>query len=561
MAQLFKVGTLVLSKQVVTSTGSNLYVNGLLIGSGVYSTIDALAQTGSILYQDLIGLSGTLNVSGTSFLSALQSTGSILYNDLTGMSGQANINYATAVNLTTTGQTLFNMVVGGDTNLSGNLTLTGQNLRALTLGGDTNLSGNLTTTGQTLYNLITNGSGQANVNYAPALANYVYQTGIQLITGIKTFLSELRFNSGIKSPERFMGAANYSLVSGDYMVVATGAVPNVTGILPVISDGGYSGVFFVIVNNRTVSLPISGIVGPNTNPILAPYDALQVYGGSGVWHQLGQTGSPIWNDQNNNAINLSGNLTLTGQTLRALTLGGDTNLSGNLTTTGQTLYQLASGTSGNLGLSGQALFNLIIGGDTNLSGNLTLTGQTLRALTLGGDTNLSGNLTTTGQTLFNLTIGGDTNLSGNLTTTGTLLSAVKVTGSTIQNVVNLTGIGGTIVILSGGYAAISGGGGGSSPTTTIHAYTWVTGNFTFAQGIERYLWSGSATGVSGFAYQYSTGTLPNPSGLSGIDFVVKNMSLTTNLTISGLVDYTQNTFLGPLQALTLGSNSGSWLSF
>ncbi len=534
---------------------------GLILVSGDQSISGALTATGVTLGAKIDSLSGFVgNVSGglevritatgnaaiahangigINISGNLAQTGSNLYVTLTGMSGQGVIDYATKVQLTTSGQTLLGFTIGGDTNISGNLTLTGQTLRALTLGGDTNLSGNLTTTGQTLIGIITNASGQFNTNYAPAAANYVYQTGNQLVTGIKTFLNELRFNGGLKTPERFMGAANYSLISGDYIVVATGALPNVTGILPTISDGSYSGVLFTILNARTVSLPISGVIGPDTNPSIAPNDAIQVYGGSGVWHYIRQTGSPIWADSNNNAINLSGNLTLTGQTLFNLTIGGDTNLSGNLTQTGITLR------------------NLTLGGDTNLSGQLTTTGQTLYQMMTG----LSGQGNTNYATVTNLALTGSnlyvtlTGMSGQGVIDYATKTALTTTGQTLYNlIVNESGYNEGIYVHRTGAELVSGAKTlvGTAQFLSNLRFTAVnqSTSFTLAAGTYRYIWSGAAN---------QTGTLPAASATSGIEFMVKNLSATGSLVISGLVDYYQNYVLSPLQGVTLWSDNTSWL--
>ncbi len=597
---------------------------GLILVSGDQSISGALTATGVTLGAKIDSLSGFVgNVSGglearvtatgnaavvhangigVNLSGNLAQTGSNLYVTLTGTSGQGVIDYATKTALTSTGQTLFNLIIGGDTNLSGNLTQTGITLRNLTLGGDTNLSGQLTTTGQMLYSLITNGSGQSNVNYAPALANYVYQSGVQLVTGIKAFLSELRFNSGLKTPVQFFGPANYTLASGNFMVIATGTTASTTGILPSATD--YSGVMFNLINGGAISLQISGVIGPDTNPVLAPWDAAEIYATSGQWWYMRQTGSPLLAMIVGGDTNLSGNLTLTGQTLRALTLGGDTNLSGNLTTTGQTLYQAMTGLSGQANTNYATVTNLALTG-SNLY--VTLTGVSGQAV-IDYATKIA--LTSTGQTLFNLTIGGDTNLSGRLTATGALLSAVQVTGSSIINVVNLSGLGGTLVIQSGSYVLVSGaaGGGGVSQgqLDSLSGYsegiyvhrsgnesisgvktfgsgiftgavgintatplnpldvnaiarfqqnlrftaTNQSGSFTLAAGTYRYIWSGAAN---------QTGTLPAASATSGIEFMVKNLSATGSLVISGLVDYYQNYVLSPLQGVTLWSDNTSWL--
>lgn len=397
----------------IVATGLNsLTTNGQnIVISGDTSISGALASTGSNLYVILTGLSGQANTNYAT-VANLALTGSNLYATLTGMSGQAVTDYATKIQLTNTGVTLGATIIGGDTNLSGNLTLTGQTLRALTLGGDTNLSGQLTTSGQTLYNLITAGSGQANINYAPALANYFYTTGVQSATDIKTFASEIRLNSGLKTSATFFGPANYTLGSGNLMVIATGVLTNTTGILP--NPTAVSGNLFLLVNGGTTTLQISGNVGPDINPVLQPNDAVEIYAISGAWYYIRQTGSPILGM----VTSLSGYIGNVSGALQTNITANSTNLSGNLTTTGQTL------------------FNLVIGGDTNLSGNLTLTGQTLRALTIGGDTNLSGNLTSTGQTLYQIITG----TSGQGVIDYATKSALTTTGQTLyQTITGLSG--------------------------------------------------------------------------------------------------------------------------
>jgi hypothetical protein len=75
-------------------------------------------------------------------------------------------------------------------------------------------------------------------------------------------------------------------------------------------------------------------------------------------------------------------------------------------------------------------------------------------------------------------------------------------------------------------------------------------SFTLAGGGYRYLWSGAAN---------CTGTLPAPSTLSGVELRVKNLSATGSFVLSGLIDYSQNYAVTPMQAITLWSNNSSWL--
>lgn len=125
-------------------------------------------------------------------------------------------------------------------------------------------------------------------------------------------------------------------------------------------------------------------------------------------------------------INLSGNLTLTGQTAQNNAL----NLSGSLFTTGSTLIARDLATSGELD-------RRLVSTGSNAWNNVL---------------NLSGNLNASGRRAWD----DATNLSGRLAATGALLSAVQVTGSPIIQNANFTGYGSTFVFYSGGFILISG---------------------------------------------------------------------------------------------------------
>lgn len=411
---------------IVLYSGGKVFISGagsVDHGDGI-NLSGNLQSTGSYLLRTLTGASG--------YIISLISAASAGVSSLNGASGVLILQGAGNVTVTTAGQTI---TVSGNT-------------------GDYALFAQKVDVTQTGIQLI--GSLNALSGYAEGI--YVHRTGAESITGIKTFLSELRFNSGLKTPARYFGAANYTLASGDFMVIATGAVANVTGILPPITVTDYSGVLFTIVNGRTTTLPISGIIGGDVNPILNQYDAIEIYGGSGVWHYIRQTGSPIWADANNNGINLSGALAQTGATL----ITRDTNISGAiavlLTATGQTLLGNIVATSGSLALTGQNLYAYVTatsgfatGASGYLNGAIASTGQQAWTAADANGRNLSGNLNA---------------LSGNLTLTGAALSAVKVSGSSIIPVANFSGLGGVSVIWSGntifvsGVTGTAGGGGG-----------------------------------------------------------------------------------------------------
>ncbi len=160
----------------LNTTGHNLY--NYIIG-GDTNLSGNLLTTGNNLYNYLIG--GDTNLSGI-----ISNTGHNLYVLVTNFSGQANTNYATVSNLALTGQQSWITSNNNGINISGNLTQTGVSLRNLILGGDTNLSGNLLSTGQALYNYIVAVSG-LDTN-----SNIVYTTGNQNISGVKTFFNSIQ---------------------------------------------------------------------------------------------------------------------------------------------------------------------------------------------------------------------------------------------------------------------------------------------------------------------------------------------------------------------------------
>lgn len=228
--------------------------------------------------------------------------------------------------------------------------------------------------------------------------NPLYTTGNQVKTGNFSVIGAFNFSSGINTPVQYFGLSNYTLTSGNYMVIATGSPTNVTGIIP--SSTAYSGNLFTLINNCSGPLQISGVIGPDTNPLLYQFDALSIYGTSGIWNYLKQTGN---SNLVNAIISLSGyagntfatitNLTATGITLGAqiTSLSGFVgNMSGalqtlvnnvitNLTATGITLLANINSLSGQVGV----ISGVLQGEINTLTTNLGLTGQNLLAIITG----------------------------------------------------------------------------------------------------------------------------------------------------------------------------------
>jgi hypothetical protein len=153
----------------LTQTGVALIQRDISISGALVSLISASAAGVGALN----GLSGLLTLAGSGSVSittngqsiiisgsATGGGGGITQGQLDSLSGWS----ASAVNLTSTGINLLNIIYGGDTNISGNLTTTGTTLRNFAIGGDTNLSGNLTTTGTTLRNLAIGGDTNLSGN-------------------------------------------------------------------------------------------------------------------------------------------------------------------------------------------------------------------------------------------------------------------------------------------------------------------------------------------------------------------------------------------------------------
>ena len=406
----------------IFSTGNLAILNANGVGTNLSGN---LLLTGQKTWLFEVALSGNLTTSGQNLLSVIASTGqnAVNYTDARAVAtGLANVNYTDA-RVAATGQAAWISANGAAQTLSGNMTLTGQSNWLYTSG----VSGNVVLTGQALLTAIAN-SGQNAINYTDTR---VAATGL--------------------------ASVNYT----DSRVAATGQQA-----------------WTASQNN---ALNLSGVV--NSSGRRAWDDATNLSG------NLFSTGNLAILNANGIGFNLSGRLVATGALLSALTVTGSSIIQiANLTGLGGTIvfisggYVVVSGTtpslagvdhgdginlSGALNASGRRAWD----DATNLSGNLFLTGQNANSYTdsrvsASGAAasssansigiNLSGNLFSTGNLAILHANGIGANVSGRLTASGALLSAVVVTGSSLIQNVNLTGMGGTMVWLSGGYVIVSG---------------------------------------------------------------------------------------------------------
>jgi hypothetical protein len=483
MANLFKVNTLVLTKQEVVATGNNLYVNGILVGSGTYSTINALQETGSFLFNRDAAISGGLeariaitgqqawnaaNNNGINLSGNLSNTGAALIaRDLAisggletriQQTGAAAIVYSNSVgfsvsgSIAQSGSNLYNHIIGGDSALSGNLTATGQTLFArdaaisggleirialtgqqafLATSGASGIlqvqinalptSANLALTGSNLFNLITGFSGQANINFATV-------TNLAL-TGSQAWGAANNNSINLSGNLAQTGAA---LIARD-LAISGGLEARIaiTGQQSFLATSGASGVLQSQINLLPTTANLA-LTGSNLFILITGLSGQSVIDYA-TKVTVALTGQQSWSAAQNNSLNLSGNLAQTGIILlaRDLAASGVVDAKINLLSGYVNLQDFTTGAA-NIAYSNS------IGVST--SGTLALTGSAAWNAANNNGINLSGNLAQTGATL----IARDNAISGVLQTAINNISAG--TGGLLTNVVFTTGvqlIGGT----------------------------------------------------------------------------------------------------------------------
>ena len=433
------------------------------IGSLSGWTVTNLGATGSRLYTLMTGMSGQSTLDFATKVS-LASTGQQLYTLITGASGQAVLDYATKSQLTQTGVTLGAAIIA-----SGNAAVTHSN------GIGINLSGNLQSTGSNL---------QAQINAIVAVTGYtppdiLYTSGTQYVSGVKYFIGNTYIDNLYVTGTQTVIHTEDVYVSDNWLVLnATGnardsAIFISTGFTGVSATGAVIG-WDVPTNSWRFGLA-SQLTDLMTLPTIASGEAVTT-----LASQLGQTGATLYSIINefsgqtsldyatkvqltNTGVALGGQIsslsgfvglvsggleariTQTGNASVTYANGVGTNLSGNLTLTGQTLFARDTSISGGLEVRITATGNAAIahanGIGSIISGNLTATGATLFAR----DASISGGLEVrifaTGNAAVVYANGIGTNLSGNLT----------LTGQTLQG--RITSLSGFVGNVSGGLEA------------------------------------------------------------------------------------------------------------
>jgi hypothetical protein len=548
MPRSFSAKNILLGSGLLSATGNSLYLNAIAVNGSASGVASLNSATGNI------NLTGAGNVTVS------------VNNQVITFSGDTGVyaNFATTANLALTGQAAWTAAQNNAINLSGNLTQTGIALINLITAASAGVSslnnasgvvsivgaGNVsvTTSGQT----ITVSGNEANTSNN----NYVYLTGSQIVTGLKSFNSGViisgngaDFSIGGFVPSWQEGRVFYDstehtlayyndangvtvnvgqeslirVANRNSSTIPNGSVVYISGAqgnrpiaqLPIasspsadksvgvatmdiggmqngyvttfglvhdlnlsafqegdlvylssITSGGFQNtppnapdrvikVGTVINNSASVGILFVNVVPVHENlkdlndvfistGALLNGDLLSYNSTSGLWlrspnfsgvldTKIASTGQAAWTAAQNNAVNLSGNLTSTGSTLdgKINSLSGFIgNVSGGLETrifqTGAAniTYSNSIGVSvsGSIATTGQQAINYANSIGVSTSGTIALTGQAAWTAANNNALNLSGNLQLTGsnlQTQINNIAGGTGNILTNVVfTTG-----------------------------------------------------------------------------------------------------------------------------------------------
>jgi len=505
---------------VAHANGIGQILSGQLALTG-QTLLGVIVSTGesAVLHANGIGvnLSGNLSQTGATLGALIIASGNAAV-------GQANsICQTISGNLTLTGQTLFNRDAAISGGLEARITATGNAAVAHANSIGQTISGNLTLTGQTLQGRINSLSGfvtgvsggletriTATGNAAVAHANGIginlsgnlAQTGTTLFTqttGLSGFMINLieAASAGVSAINGLSGVliiegtgsisvftvGSTILISGDSDPTFYATVPFVTGV---------SGALQTQVNTLTVNLAQTGSVLDNKINSLSGFVG-NVSGG--ISADIVATGSAAVIHANGIGSGLSGNLTLTGQTLQ----GRIDSLSGFV-------GNVSGGLETRITATGNAAIAFASGVGFILSGNLTQTGATLqgRITSLSGFVgNVSGGLetriTATGNAAVAHANGIGSIISGNLT----------LTGQTLQG--RITSLSGFVGNVSGGLEVRIAQTGSAAVVHANGIGTIISGNLTqtgILLGQQIAALSGFATGTNGGVISYLTGLLP-----------------------------------------------------
>lgn len=391
----------------LTQTGITLYNRDTDISGALQNLITAANAS----VKSINGQSGVLQLTGAGNIT-VSSGGSNLIR-ISGNTGDYAL-FATKVQLTTTGQTLFNRDISISGGLEARIRATGNNVVNHSNGIGINLSGNLTQTGIILKNYTDNSvsglisTGNADLRYYSSSnpQQYISSGGVNQISGI--------LNQDIQNTGSILWDRDLSISGAlqNLIVDASADVNSIngqSGILQITGDGN-----IIVSSGGPGLIKISGDTG-SYNLFATKID-------------LTQTGSVLWNRDTSISGGLEARITLAQNNAQSFAAGIGINLSGNLLQTGTDLWNR------DLLISG-ALQTLISNGDVSTLATANLYSD-------GVGVNLSGNLTQTGITLWNrdASISGGLqtriNLKADQTSLNTTNTNLYNTGSTLNNRIN-----------------------------------------------------------------------------------------------------------------------------
>ena len=553
----------------VHNNGQYLIISG---NSGDYATKYFLTATGATLYNLLNSYTGYQNTNPSGFITSGQ-TGQFYP-----MSNPNN--FSTSGNLQSTGQNLYNYTIGLSGLLSGNILSTGQQAWNTANNNAINLSGNLQSTGSTLSNNINslsgfvgniqrvsainvtgfgnqtgiiNVSGAGNILVSTGSGNFIYVSGINLITTSQTGQFYPASN-----PQGYATSGNlqstgqnlYSYITNTSGNLSTRLYQTGVDIITLInaSAGGVSS-----LNNASGIISLTG--AGNVTVISGGVGLIYVSGDTGIYSSFYQnsnpnnyatsgniqtTGQAAWNAAHNNAVNLSGNLTQTG-----VNLGSKIDfLSGFVRNTSISVTGFSPAFTGLIGVSGKGNVTVF----TGVNNTIIFSGTHNDAI------NLSGILTTTGQTLYNYITSTSGNLSARLYQTGVdLINLINASAGGVSSLNNASGIlsitgKGNVTVISGGVGLIY-----------ISGDTGAYSSFYQQSNSNNYCTSGNlqSTGIS---LQSQINSLNNATGYINTNpsgFITQNnadnrfVHLTGNENINGLKVFSGAIFSGYFSGYSL----------
>lgn len=378
------------------------------------------------------------------------------------------------------------------------------------------LSGNLTTTGQTLLALINASSaGVSSINAQSGIMTLTGAGNLQVIvngqnltvSGVDLATATSLTNSGVSLYSQIIGLSgvltnNYVLInsfnslSGNLTATGVTLINNINTLTTNLTSTGQ------VLNGRIISLSgdlystgsnlqtqINANSGNLVNSVVSINNSLNT-----LTNNLASTGSTLDTKINS----LSGNVINTYATITSLSNYGVkniNNLSGNLTLSG----------INNIGISASGNTLFVSGQDLATATNLGLTGSVLNNRIIS----LSGDLAATGTTLYAL-----------IQASSAGVSSLSVTGSNpFSGAVNITGAGGTQVILSGSntiiVSGIQGSAGGSAGVNTLNGISGAltlsgAGNITIQNsGASTIFISGDVSTLATTSNLQTTGSILN----------------------------------------------------